>query len=65
MAVASAVRMSIALRSGAQAHSEPVVLPATIVWCARVGEGYQVGARFSGVTTQLRGLLARCANHPV
>jgi hypothetical protein len=61
--VSSVVTMSIALVFGADAFSEPLVLSATIVWCTRVGEVYQVGAKFADLTPQLRNFLDLFAHY--
>jgi hypothetical protein len=52
--VSEAVTMSIALVFGENAFSEPLVLPATIVWCTPVSDSYQIGAKFADVSPQLR-----------
>lgn len=55
--VSSEVDLAIALVFGDNTFSEPLRLTAVIVWCTRLGDQYQIGAKFTKVTRQTRGYL--------
>jgi len=61
--VSSVVTLTISLVFGANLFSEPLKLDATIVWCTRVGDSYQIGAKFANLTSQLRSFLDLFAHY--
>ena len=38
--------IEMALAFGGEEYSEPIRLPATVMWCSKVGAAWQLGARF-------------------
>ena len=50
--VGSIETISLVLAFGQGAYSEPLGLPARVVWCTRIGQSYQVGAMFHDVTDE-------------
>lgn len=52
MNVGGVETVSLVLAFGHGAYSEPLVLPARVVWCTRIGASYQVGAMFEDVTDE-------------
>lgn len=50
------VRMSLVFDEGT--FSEPLVLPARVVWCTPLGHTFQVGTAFLPMTTDQRSYLA-------
>jgi hypothetical protein len=56
--VATPVGLTIALVRDGRPFSEPLALPATIVWCTRMGDRYQLGAKFEELTPVLASFLA-------
>lgn len=52
MAVGSTENISLVLSFGQGAYSEPLSLPARVVWCTRIGSAYQVGAMFEDVSDE-------------
>lgn len=40
------VEIRIALRFHDDGQSEPLLLPARVVWCTPLGDGYQIGSQF-------------------
>ena len=51
------VELSIALVFGDASSSEPLRVKAVIMWCTRLGEQWQLGAKFVQVTRETRGYL--------
>lgn len=50
--VGATENISLVLAFGKGAYSEPLSLPARIVWCTRIGNAYQVGAMFEDVSDE-------------
>jgi hypothetical protein len=55
--VSTEVELAIALVFGDNTFSEPLRVQALIVWCTRLGDHYQLGAKFTKVTRETRGYL--------
>ncbi|MSP62796.1 MAG: PilZ domain-containing protein [Myxococcales bacterium] len=55
--LSSVVTLHIALVFGDDSVSEPLQVKAVVVWCTRLGGGYQVGAKFAPLTKQTEGYL--------
>ena len=51
------VDLEMSLAFGDNAYSEPLKLPAMVVWCTTVADGHQVGAKFVDMTPELKRLL--------
>jgi PilZ domain-containing protein len=51
------VMFEMALTFGPNEFSEPIRLAATVMWCTRVVEAWQVGARFDPLTPPMGQLL--------
>ena len=49
--------LSLSLVFGDDSSSEPLVVPAVVVWCTRVGAEWQLGAKFDGLTREQRSFL--------
>ena len=47
LAVAQAVQVALTLVLAENTFSEPLKLPARVVWCTDLGEGFQLGCRFA------------------
>src|SRR5207245_2292861 len=56
-AVSDLVELEIALVFGDDSFSEPLKLPAMIVWCTRLGGGWQLGAKFVKPSKETRSYL--------
>jgi len=52
--LSSVVVLEMALDFGNDSFSEPLNVQALIVWCTRLGERWQVGAKFSNLTREQR-----------
>ena len=50
-------QIKLALVFSENSFSEQLTVPATIVWCTRVGTSYQVGFKFGALTPELEGYL--------
>ena len=50
--VGSIEQVSLVLAFGQGSYSEPLGLPARVVWCTRIGGSYQVGAMFHDVSEE-------------
>ena len=50
--VPSEVHVQITLIFGSNAFSEPLALPARIVWCTKLPDEHQVGCMFRGLSTE-------------
>ena len=51
------VVFEMALSFGGDEYSEPIRLPATIMWCTKVGQAWQLGARFEAAQPPMGELL--------
>jgi hypothetical protein len=49
--------VDLVLSFGNNAFSEPLVLPARVVWCTPIGDAFQLGAMFDEVTEEQDGFL--------
>jgi hypothetical protein len=49
--------VDLVLSFGNNAFSEPLVLPARVVWCTKIGDAFQLGAMFDEVTEEQDGFL--------
>jgi len=49
--------VDLVLSFGNNAFSEPLVLPARVVWCTRIGDAFQLGAMFDEVSEEQDGFL--------
>lgn len=61
--VGANVRLSLALNFGDDCYSEPLEMPAMIVWCTKLGEQYQIGAKFVQMTADHREFLQMFINY--
>ncbi len=52
LTVGSVENISLVLAFGQGAYSEPLGLPARVVWCTQIGNAYQVGAMFENITDE-------------
>ena len=50
--VPSEVQLHLTLVFGSNSFSEPLALPAKLVWCTKMPEGYQVGVMFHALSTE-------------
>ncbi len=55
--VSDVVDLSIALVFGDNTFSEPLKVPAVIVWCTKMGAAYQLGAKFTRPAKETRDYL--------
>jgi PilZ domain-containing protein len=55
--VSSVVDLALSLVFSVGAASEPLDVKAVIVWCTRLGDSYQVGAKFALLSHQTRSFL--------
>lgn len=46
LGLGSIVDLAVTLVFDTERHSEPLALPARLVWCTALGEGFQVGFQF-------------------
>jgi hypothetical protein len=51
------LRLDLVLAFSEDAFSEPLVLPARVVWCTGIAQSYQVGAMFEEVSEEQDGYL--------
>jgi hypothetical protein len=49
--------VDLVLSFGNNAFSEPLVMPARVVWCTKIGEAFQLGAMFEEVSEEQDGFL--------
>jgi len=49
--------IELALSFGKNAFSEPLRLQSHVVWCTQIGQSFQVGAMFDGLTDEQDGFL--------
>jgi hypothetical protein len=49
--------VDLVLSFGNNAFSEPLVLPARVVWCTKIGDAFQLGAMFDEVSEEQDGFL--------
>jgi len=54
LAVGSGFAISLSLVLGENMFSEPLRLRGTVVWCTLTGDGYQIGAALTQVSTETR-----------
>jgi hypothetical protein len=52
-----AASVDLVLSFGNNAFSEPLVLPARVVWCTKIGDAFQLGAMFDEVSEEQDGFL--------
>jgi hypothetical protein len=50
-------QVQLVLSFGNNAFSEPLVLPARVVWCTKIADSFQLGAMFDQVTQEQDGFL--------
>ena len=57
IAISTMVQVEMALDFGHQRSSEPLSLSAVVVWCTRLDDGFQLGAKFNALTREQRAYL--------
>ncbi len=62
MAVGSGFDMALSLVLGENSFSEPLKLAGKVVWCTRTEEGFQIGAAFNPMGTEMREYLQMFLN---
>jgi len=62
MAVGSAFEISLSLVLGENSFSEPLKLAGKVVWCTRTEEGFQIGAAFNPMGSDMREYLQMFLN---
>jgi PilZ domain len=50
--VPAEVQVQLTLVFGSNSFSEPLALPAKLVWCTKMPDGYQVGCMFHALSTE-------------
>ena len=55
--VSTVCRLKMSLVFSENQFSEHLEVPATVVWCTRLGDGHQIGFKFAPLDSQSRGYL--------